>query len=58
MLDFFVFSCFLVLPLIIGMSQRKEVSFMEIDFTTVIKGISILSVVWAHSCARLHIGGI
>lgn len=58
MINFIVFSCLLAIPLIVDTKYKETIEFMGIEFTTVIKGASILSVVWAHSCAKLNIGGI
>ena len=38
--------------------RGKYFSFMSRDFTTAIKGFSILTVVWAHTSAALGVGGI
>lgn len=58
-------KCFVFLTLLIFISYilgfiKKPASFewMDRSFTTAIKGFSILTVVWAHSGARLGVGGI
>lgn len=58
-------KCFAILTLlifilyIIGFSKRTTIAaWMDKNFTTAIKGFSILTIVWAHSGARLGVGGI
>lgn len=58
---YFIFLTILLLTLVcIGGYHVKvrKVEFMSYEFSTVVKGFAILTVIWAHSGARLHIGGI
>lgn len=44
---------------LLGFVKRPEkFQWMDRNYTTAIKGFSILTVVWAHSGARLGVGGI
>lgn len=56
----FVLLTFLILALyLIGFAKRPgKFQWMDRNYTTAIKGFSILTVVWAHSGARLSVGGI
>lgn len=56
---------FIVLTLLLGVlviassfRNNKKIEFMSKEFTTAIKGFVIISVIWAHSSARLGVGGI
>lgn len=58
---FFVFSAVLFICFLLGfINQNKieHIEWMDRSFTTVIKGFSILTVVWAHTGAKLGMGGI
>lgn len=56
---FVILTGFIVLLYVIGFPEKtKQSYFMDRDFTTAIKGFAILTVVWAHTGARLNIGGI
>ena len=56
---FFIFKLFIVLFYLAGFIKRPEkIQWMNRDYTTAIKGFSILTIVWAHSGAKLGIGGI
>lgn len=49
-----IFVCYLL-----GFIKKPEkYQWMDRNYTTVIKGFSILTVVWAHSGAKLSVGGI
>ena len=49
-----IFTCYLL-----GFIRRPEkYQWMDPNYTTAIKGFSILTVIWAHSGARLTVGGI
>lgn len=53
-LTFLIFTCYLL-----GFVKKPEkYQWMDRNYTTAIKGFSILTVVWAHSGARLSVGGI
>lgn len=56
----FVLLMFLIFALyLIGFAKRPgKFQWMDRNYTTAIKGFSILTVVWAHSGARLSVGGI
>ena len=54
LLTFLIFASYLL-----GFIKKPEkYQWMDRNYTTVIKGFSILTVVWAHSGARLSVGGI
>lgn len=58
---YFLFLSLLFLILFIcsrWAGKVKKSEFMSYDFTNAIKGFAILTVIWAHSGARLNIGGI
>ena len=58
---YFLFLTLLLLILFIcagWAGKLKKSEFMSYDFTNAIKGFAILTVIWAHSGARLNIGGI
>ena len=53
-LTFLIFTCYLL-----GFVKKPEkYQWMDRNYTTAIKGFSTLTVVWAHSGARLSVGGI
>lgn len=53
-LTFLIFTCYLL-----GFVKKpKKYQWMDRNYTTSIKGVSILTVVWAHSGAMLYVGGI
>lgn len=51
-----LFICFLLG--FINQNKIEPIEWMDRSFTTVIKGFSILTVVWAHTGAKLGMGGI
>lgn len=51
-----LFICFLLG--FINQNKIEHIEWMDRSFTTVIKGFSILTVVWAHTGAKLGMGGI
>lgn len=54
LLTFLIFASYLL-----GFIKKPEkYQWMDRNYTTAIKGFSILTVVWAHSGARLSVGGI
>lgn len=56
---FAFFTVFLFIFYLLGFIKKSEkVCWMDRNYTTAIKGFSILLVVWAHSGAMLSIGGI
>lgn len=57
---FAVFSVILLVVYLVGFIKKPntDFAFMNRDFTTAIKGFSIITVVWAHTGARLSVGGI
>ena len=58
---FFVFSAVLFICILLGFINHNKIEYiewMDRSFTTVIKGFSILTVVWAHTGAKLGMGGI
>ncbi|MDO5125587.1 MAG: acyltransferase family protein [Ruminococcus sp.] len=57
---FILFSCILFLIYSAGFYKHKQnnISFMDRDFTTAIKGIAIISVIWAHASHTLGINGV
>ena len=59
-MKYFVFLTFLIFALyLIGFAKRPgKFQWMDRNYTTAIKGFSILTVVWAHSGAGLSVGGI
>lgn len=56
----FAFLTLLIFVLyLVGFAQKSErFQWMDRNYTTAVKGFSILTVVWAHSGARLSVGGI
>lgn len=59
-MKYFVFLTLLIFALyLVGFTQKSEkFQWMDRNYTTAVKGFSILTVVWAHSGARLSVGGI
>ena len=59
-MKYFALLTFLIVALyLIGFAKKSgKFQWMDRSYTTAIKGFSILTVVWAHSGARLSIGGI
>ena len=59
-MKYFAFLTFLIFAsYLLGFIKKPEkYQWMDRNYTTVIKGFSILTVVWAHSGARLSVGGI
>ena len=60
-MKYFVFFSTILLILYLVEFVKKDnrtFTFMDKDFTTAIKGFSILTVMWAHAGARLGVGGI
>lgn len=59
-MKYFAFLTFLIFAgYLLGFIKKTEkYQWMDRNYTTAIKGFSILTVVWAHSGARLSIGGI
>lgn len=61
---FAAFSLFLLVSYMVGFLKKSntkastDFSFMGRNFTTAIKGFAIHTVVWAHTGARLGVGGI
>ena len=57
---YFVLFTFLILvSYLLGFIKKPEkYQWMDRNYTTAIKGFSILTVVWAHSGAMLSVGGI
>ena len=56
---FIAFTIAIITLYLIGFAKKSEkFQWMDRNYTTAIKGFSILTVVWAHSGARLSIGGI
>ena len=57
---FIIFTGIIFLLYLLGFIIKGEIdmSFMNRNFTKIIKGCSILTVVWAHSGARMGVGGI
>lgn len=57
---FALFSVILVILYLAGFIKKKnkDAFFMDREFTTAIKGIAILTVVWAHAGASLGVEGI
>lgn len=58
---FTVFTLILILFYSLGFikyNRHDNQEWMGKDFTTAIKGFSILTVIWAHTGARFGIGGI
>ena len=54
LLTFLIFASYLL-----GFIKKPEkYQWMDRNYTTAIKGFSILTVVWAHSGARISVGGI
>lgn len=59
-MKYFALLTFLIFALyLIGFAKKSgKLQWMDRSYTTAIKGFSILTVVWAHSGARLSVGGI
>lgn len=59
-MKYFALLTFLILvSYLLGFIKKPEkYQWMDRNYTTAIKGFSILTVVWAHSGARLSVGGI
>ena len=59
-MKYFAFLTFLIFAsYLLGFIKKSEkYQWMDRNYTTAIKGFSILTVVWAHSGARLSVGGI
>lgn len=59
-MKYFVLLTFLIFAnYLLGFIKKPEkYQWMDRNYTTAIKGFSILTVVWAHSGARLSVGGI
>ncbi|MEQ3445170.1 acyltransferase family protein [Enterococcus cecorum] len=59
-MKYFALLTFLILvSYLLGFIKKPEkYQWMDRNYTTAIKGLSILTVVWAHSGARLSVGGI
>lgn len=59
-MKYFALFTFLIFALyLIGFVKKPgQVQWMDRSYTTAIKGFSILTVIWAHSGARLSVGGI
>lgn len=59
-MKYFAFLTLLIIvTYLIGFTKRPEnFQWMDRNYTTAIKGFSILTVVWAHSGAMLSVGGI
>lgn len=59
-MKYFALLTFLIVALyLIGFAKKSgKFQCMDRSYTTAIKGFSILTVVWAHSGARLSVGGI
>ena len=56
---FIVFTFCILVCYLLGFNKKTEkYQWMDRNYTTAIKGFSILTVVWAHSGARLSVGGI
>ena len=56
---FIFFTCLLFGGYLVGFIKKAEIyQWMDRNYTTAIKGVAILTVIWAHSGARLSIGGI
>ena len=53
------FTLFIVIAYFAGFdNNKKTLDWMDISFTTALKGIAMLTVVWAHASANLGIRGI
>ena len=59
-MKYFAFFVFLILVcyLLGFIKSVKKYQWMDRNYKTAIKGFSILTVAWAHSGARLSVGGI
>ena len=59
-MKYFVFLTVLIFVFyLLGFIKKPEkYQWMDRNYTTAIKGFSILTVVWAHSGAQLSVGGI
>ena len=56
---FALFTCLIFVSYLLGFIKKPEkYQWMDRNYTTAIKGFSILTVVWAHSGARLSVDGI
>ena len=56
---FALLTCLIFVSYLLGFIKKTEkYQWMDRNYTTAIKGFSILTVVWAHSGARLSVGGI
>ena len=59
MKSFAAFTVSIIFFYLIGFVKRPEKSqWMDKNYTTAIKGFSILTVVWAHTGSKLGVGGI
>ena len=59
-MKYFAFlTLFMIVSYLLGFVNRPEkFQWMDRNYTTAIKGFAILTVVWAHSGAKLGVGGI
>lgn len=56
---FIGFTLLIVIVYAVGFVRyQKAINWMDRSFTTALKGIAMLTVVWAHASAKLGIGGI
>ncbi len=56
---FLLFSILIFVMYFLGFLKKINTGiWMDRDFTTTIKGLAILTVVWAHTGAKLGVGGI
>ena len=59
MKSFLLFTFLIFIFYLVGFTKKCEkIEWMDKNFTTAIKGFSILTVVWAHASGRLGVGGI
>ncbi len=59
-MKYFTFFTLLIFAFYLAgfIKKTEKYRWMDKDYTTAIKGVSILTVVWSHSGARLAVGGI
>lgn len=58
MVMFAFFTLLLILFYLFGFFKKVSFDWMDRDYTAAIKGLSMFTILWAHSGAQLSIGGI
>ena len=58
MVCFIFFSVVLIAAYLVGFIKSKSTEWMDVRFTTCLKGLAILTVAWAHFGASVGVEGI